>query len=116
VARPEYLPILMREAHAPANIAVELMIAKAQRALFEGNYLQVEKLDKALAEILSTGRLENPLAKDYLNIVLSAANEGYEIVNLDIQGDHAAARVTEEPPMLSEMEFQKIDGTWQIEP
>src|ERR1043166_9563870 len=31
VTQPEYLPIVMREARAPANIAVELMIANAQQ-------------------------------------------------------------------------------------
>ncbi len=116
VARPEYLPIVMREAHTPANIAVELMIANAQHALLEGDYPQVEILDKTLAKILSTGRLDDPLAKDYLDIVLAAASEGYEVVNLDIQGNLAYARVTAQPPILSDLELQKINDTWQIQP
>jgi hypothetical protein len=116
VVRPEYLPIVIREAHAPANMTVELMIANAQRALLDGDYLTVETLDKFIAEILSSGKLENPIAKDYLNIVLAAANEGYEIVNLEIQGDHATARVTAEPPILDDLALQKVGGSWQIQP
>lgn len=116
VARPEYLPIVMREAHTPANMAVELMIANAQHALLEGDYPQVEILDKTLATILSTGRLDDPPAKDYLDIVLAAASEGYEVVNLDIQGNLAHARVTAQPPILSDLELQKINDTWQIQP
>jgi hypothetical protein len=116
VARPENLPIVMREAQAPANVAVELMIANAQQALLDGNYPEVETLDKTLAEILSSGRLEAPLAKDYLNIVLAATTKGYEIVNLHIQGDHSTARVTAEPPILADLELQEVDGRWQIQP
>jgi hypothetical protein len=116
VARPEYLSTVMREAHAPANIAVELIIANGQRALLDGDYARVEALDKVLAGILSTDEFKDPLAKDYLDIVLEAANEGYELVNLDIQGDHADARVTAEPPVLIDLEFQKVDGIWQIKP
>ena len=114
LARPEYLPTVMREAHAPANIAVELIIANAQQALLDGDYPEVEALDKVLAEILSTGRLDVPIAKAYLDIVLAAASTGYEVLNLDIQGDHASARVTTEPPILTDLELQIINGTWQI--
>ena len=97
-------------------MAVELMIANAQHALLEGDYPQVEILDKTLATILSTGRLDDPPAKDYLDIVLAAASEGYEVVNLDIQGNLAHARVTAQPPILSDLELQKINDTWQIQP
>ena len=116
VARPEYLPIVMREARAPTNIAVELIIANAQQALLDGDYPKVEALDKVLAEILSTGQFEDSVAKDYLDIVLAAAGEGYEVVNLDIQADHAHARVTTQPPALTDFELQKINGRWQIQP
>ena len=112
VALPEYLPIVMREANAPANIAVELIIANGQQALLDGDYPKVEALDRVLAKILSTGKFEDPLAKDYLDIVLAAAKDGYEVENVDIQGDHASARVTANPPILVELELQKIDGGW----
>jgi hypothetical protein len=116
VARPEYLPIVMREAHAPTNVAVELLIANGQQALLDGNYPKVEALDKVLSEILSTGKFEAALAKDYLDIVLAAAKEGYEVVNLDIQGDQAEARVTTDPPVLSDLRFERTNGIWQIQP
>ena len=106
----------MREARGPANIATELIIANGQQALLDGDYPKVEALDKALADILSTGRFENPLARDYLDIALTAASEDYEVVNVEIQGDRAHARVTTEPPILSDLELQKINDTWQIQP
>ena len=117
IARPEYVPVVMREARTPANIAVELIIAHGQLAILDGDYARAEQLNKMLTEILSSGEFEDPLAKDYLDIVLATANEGYEVVNLDVLlGDHASVRVTAEPPLLINLELQKIDGKWQILP
>jgi hypothetical protein len=116
VARPEYLPTVIREARAPANIAVELIIAHAQKAIVDGDYSRAEELNKVLAQIVSTGEITDPIAKEYLEVVLAAAEKGYEIVNLDIQEDQATARVTAEPPTLIDLSFQKIDGIWQITP
>jgi hypothetical protein len=117
IRRSEYLPVVMREARAPTNIAIELIIANAQQAIFSGDYASAEALNKVIAEIISTGEFEDPLAKDYLDIVLAAGSQGYEVVNMDILlGDHASARATAEPPLLVNLEFQKIDGIWQIQP
>jgi hypothetical protein len=116
VKRPDNLPIVMREARAPSNIAVELIIAHGQQTIVDGDYARAEELIKVLSEILSTGKFDDLLAKEYLDIVLAAASKGYEVVNLDIQGDQASARVTAEPPTLIDLSFQKIDGTWQIQP
>ena len=67
--------------------------------------------------ILSSGKFEDPLAKDYLDIVLAASDEGYEVVNLDtLLADHASVRVTRDPPLLVNLELQKIDGNWQLLP
>jgi hypothetical protein len=56
------------------------------------------------------------LAKDYLDIVLAAATDGYEVVELDLRGDQASTRVTGEPPVLFDMEFERTNEIWQIEP
>jgi len=116
VAIPDYLPVVIREARAPANIAVELMIANAQLAIIDGDYARAEELNKVLTDIMADGRLENPLAREYLDIVLVAAEEGYEVVKLDIQGDQAKARLTAEPPNLIDLHFEKLDGIWQVQP
>jgi hypothetical protein len=115
-ADPDYLPIVIREARAPANIAVELIIANGQQAIIDGDYSTAEELNKLLANIVSTGEFNDPLAKDYLDVVLAAANQGYEVVELEIEGDSATGRVTAEPPILIGMQFHKVDGTWQIQP
>jgi hypothetical protein len=117
IMRSEYLPVVMREARASTNIAIELIIANSQQAIFSGDYTNAEVLNKVIAEIISTGEFEHPLAKDYLDIVLAAASQGYEVVNMDVLlGDHASARVTREPPLLVNLDLQKIDGMWQVLP
>jgi hypothetical protein len=116
VADRDYLPIVMREARAPANIAAELIIANGQQAIVDGDYSKAEELIKILRNIVSTGKFEDPLAQDYLDIVITAASEGYEVVNLDIQGDHASVHATREPPILVNLEFQKVGNSWQIQP
>src|SRR5688572_9559321 len=113
----EYVPVVMREARASTNIAIELIIANSQQAIFSGDYTNAEVLNKVIAEIISTGEFEHPLAKDYLDIVLAAASQGYEVVHMDVLlGDHASARVMREPPLLVNLELQKIDGMWQVLP
>lgn len=115
VTRPDYLPVVMRESHAPANVAIELMIANANEAIGAGAYSEAEQLIRSIKEVVATGDFDDPLAKEYQDIVLAAAREGYEVVHVELQGDHAEARVTVEPPNLVNMKFQKVNGTWQIQ-
>ena len=115
VTRPDYLPIVMREARAPANIAIELIIANAQRAITAGAYAEAEELNKSIKEVISTGRFEDPLAKEYLDIVVAAADTGYEVLTLNIQNGYATAQVTNNPPETTILELQKVDGVWQVQ-
>jgi hypothetical protein len=116
LTRPENLTLMMREAHAPANIAVELLIANAQRAIIAGAYAEAEELIKTIKEVLSTGRFENPLAKAYMDIVMAAGEAGYEVVSLNLQHGYATAQVTEEPPTTTVLVLRNVNGIWQIEP
>jgi hypothetical protein len=116
VTRREYLPVVMREARAPTNIAIELMIANAQRAIIAGAYREAEQLVQSIKEVVSTGDIENPLAKEYIDIVLAAGEAGYEVISLNIQNSYATAQVTKEPPMTSVLVLRNVNGLWQIEP
>lgn len=115
-ARPEYLSVVIREAREPATIAVELLIAHGQQTIVDGDYQKAEEINKILADVLKDGNLDHPVAKEYLDIVLAASEAGYEVVDLNIEADGAEARVTAQPPDLIDMRFQKINGTWQIQP
>jgi hypothetical protein len=116
IARPEYLPVVIREARAPANAAIELLIANAQRAIIAGAYPEAEALLNVISDIVSTGKFEDPLAKEYLEIVITATDAGYEVLVLNLQNGYATAQATNEPPLTTILNLQKVDGIWRINP
>jgi hypothetical protein len=115
-ARPDYLPVVIREARAPANVAIELIFANAQRAIAAGAYSEAQELIKVISDVVSTGQFENPLAKEYLDIAGTAADAGYEVLILNLQNGYATAQATNEPPITTVLNLQKIDGVWRITP
>ena len=116
VTRPEYQPVVMREARAPTNVAAELIIANAQKAIVAGAYEEAEGLIQSIKEVVSTGKFEDPLAREYLDIVLTATEAGYEILVLNIQNGYATAQATNNAPETIILEIRKLDGVWQVQP
>ena len=115
-ARPELLPLLIREANAPPNVAVELMIANAQKAIVAGEYERAEMLVEEIRGVLESGEFISPLAYEYASIVRTLSEEGYEGVSLELQEDEAQAQVTRQAPLVEEVTLQKVNGQWQINP
>jgi hypothetical protein len=116
VTRPENLFLVLRETRAPANIAMELLIANAQRAIISGAYTEAETLIQSIKEVVSSGDFESQLAKEYLDVVLAAGEAGYEVAALNIQNGYATAQAIREPPTTTVLVFKNVNGTWQIEP
>jgi len=114
LARTEYLPVVLREAHAPPNIVIELIIANAQQAIIDSDYSKAEQLIDALKEVLSTQEFENLLAKEYLAIAITLTNEGYNLEALDLQDDQALVEVTRDSTELISLELHRNDAIWQI--
>lgn len=112
-AKPEYLLANIREANSPANIATELLIADAQQAINDGQYEKAQRLVGALMSILASGRLDHNIAREYGSIVSVLAEQGYEIVSLDLDGDTAEVVVTQNPPELETVTLQKVNGVWE---
>jgi hypothetical protein len=116
VRSPENLSMVLREARAPANIAIELLIANAQRAILSGAYPEAEELIKSIKEVVSTGSFEDPLAREYLAIVLAMQEAGHEVLYLSLQNGRATVQVTNEPPNTTVLNLEKVNGIWQISP
>jgi hypothetical protein len=116
ILRPENRSIWMREPRAPANIAIELLIANTQRAIIAGAYPEAEGLIETIKDVVATGGFEDPLAKEYLDIVLAVQEAGYEALYLSLQNGYATVQVTNEPPNPTVLDLQKIGGAWQISP
>ena len=115
-ARPELLPLLIREANAPPNVAVELMIASAQKAIVSGEYEHAERLVEEIRGVLESGEFISPLAYEYASIVQELNEEGYEGLSLELGEDGAHAQVTRQAPLVEEVTLQKVSGEWQIYP
>jgi hypothetical protein len=116
VRSPENLWMVMREARAPANVAIELLIANAQRAILAAAYPEAEELIKSIKEVISTGSFEDPLSQEYLQIVLAAREAGYEVLYLGLQNGRATVQATNEPPNTTVLNLEKVNGIWQIGP
>ena len=117
-ARPELLPLLIREANAPPNVALELMIANAQKSIVAGDYANAEALVEEIRDALESGEFTSPLAYQYASIVLTLSEAGYEALSLELQEDEARAQVTREAPLVEEVTLQRLaaSGEWQIDP
>lgn len=112
--RPGFLPMLIRETNAPPNVAIELMIANAQKAIVAGDYPGAETLTESIQVVLDTGEFTTPLAYDYVSITFALSEQGYECLSLDLRGDEATAQVTRSAPSLEQVVLQRVDGEWQV--
>jgi hypothetical protein len=112
--RDEAVRSLIREPQAPANVAVELLLANARQAIAEGRIDEAENLLAALDQTLRSRALTHPLAAEYGAIARLLAEQGYETVGLTLDGERATAHVTRSAPALEELPLQKENGTWRI--
>ena len=116
IIRPEFIPVLIREARSPANVATELMIANGQQAIKDGNFAGADELLGAIRSILPKGTFEHPLARDYLDVVLFLAEQGYETVTLEWAGEQVHVDVLKKAPALTRLTLQKTEAGWVIAP
>ena len=114
-ARPEYLRANIREPRTPAHIATELLIAHAQEALVADRYTEARTLIQVIDRVVSHGRLDDPVAREYGAIAYLLAEEGYEAVALELHDDRAEVQVTASPPELMTMTLHKVEGQWQLD-
>jgi hypothetical protein len=113
---PEFSPIITREAKSPANVAFELILVNAQKAIVDGNYPMAENLINVLRNILATTGFEDPLAKEYFSITSLLLDQGYDIDTLDIKGSTALAQIMRTGTERQTWQLQKVNGYWEIIP
>jgi hypothetical protein len=112
--RPEAFPAQIRESDAPANVAVELMIANGQAAIAAARYGEAQALVEALAATLAEGEFAHPLAAEYLSAVLALAAEGRVAVGLALAGGQATARVRLEEGTLAAVGLRREAAGWVV--
>jgi hypothetical protein len=113
-ALPSAMPSLVREANAPANQALELMIADGQRAITAGDYALAQLLVDAVRDAMSTGAFTMPLGSYYAAAVETLAAAGYETMQVTIADGEASALVSANAPELSEVRLELQGEVWVI--
>ncbi|MGE5124315.1 MAG: hypothetical protein ACM3H7_07335 [Acidobacteriaceae bacterium] len=116
ISHPEFLPTLVREADQPAHVAVELMLAEAQRYAFDGEYGKAHEIIAALKDVMATGQLADPLASKYLGMVDVLEREGYLALSAELSGDSARVEATTNEPEVIELNLNYNHGQWNIAP
>ncbi len=116
IVRQEFIPVLIREARSPGNVALELMIANGQQAIKDGEFAAADELLGAIRSILPKGTFEHPLARDYLDVVSFLAEQGYETVTLEWAGEQVRVDVLKEAPAQTRLTLQKTEAGWAIAP
>lgn len=86
---------LTRHPQTEMNVALEVMLQSADAALRRGDYNFTNVVLDSLDRILDNGGVFiDPLAVNYLNIVRVASAEGYELQEVELQGNDARAVVS----------------------
>jgi hypothetical protein len=101
-----------RRPESPANIALEALLLSAGVSLRDGDYDRADALLGSVTRVLNNnGAFLDPLALSYLNIVLAAAELGYEAQQIDVQGSRASVHGTEvEGPTLVQFVLTLSEG------
>lgn len=111
---PSLIPDLIREAHAPINIAFEVLIMHAQQDLQAGNYDEVHAAIEVLRAALNEGDLDAGDLDEYRAIAEAAAAAGYEVIDIRIDGDTAQVQAIREQPVIESLILLRDGDGWVV--
>ena len=70
------------------------MLDTANKALIQGDYDRLNALLDSVGRVMNNdGHFLDPLAKSYFNVVQTADDLGYEVQQVDVNGDRAVLLV-----------------------
>lgn len=88
---------LTRHPEAEINVVLEVMLYAADTALRNGHFEQANILLDSITRVMDNGgTFVDPLARTYLDVVQAAAEGGYEVQQITLDGDRATVRATKE--------------------
>jgi hypothetical protein len=86
---------LMRHPEAEVNIALEVMFHDADMALRNSDYNRANVLLDSIVRVLNNeGAFIDPLATSYLNVVRKATSMGYQVQQVNLDGNQALVWAT----------------------
>jgi hypothetical protein len=105
---------LTRHPQKDINITIEVMLRDADDALRAGNYNRSNViLDSIERVLIHNGTFLDPLGNNYLSIVQELLNSGYQVQQIDLQGNQATAQVTlPNNPTLSNIRLVLNNQSW----
>jgi len=102
--------VALREARAPAPVAVEALISWAQHLIVEGRLDVAEDVVAEIEVIASTGVISSPYANRALAISRALAAQGYELLSFDLDGGTATVTATDSHPQILEFTAEFDNG------
>ena len=107
---------LTRHPREEINVILETMFVAADTALRAGDYNRANALLDSITRVLdNNGRYIDPLAISYHDIVHAAAEAGYEVQQIELNGAQARATVTRPNLVtLSDLNFTLSGQTWVL--
>jgi hypothetical protein len=105
---------LTRHPQKEINITLEVMLKNAEAALIEQELVRANVILDSIERILNeNGAFADPLSSSFLDIVQKATAFGYEVQDIDLQGDLATVLATTASGVrLTELDFERRRGDW----
>ena len=107
---------LTRRPEEEINITLEVMLVAADTAARAGDYSRANVILASIENILDNGgTIIDPMATSYLRIVRAAAEYGYELHAVDLNGATAQATATQAPDIrLKNLVMEQRGSSWVI--
>jgi hypothetical protein len=106
----------MRHPREPENVALETMLIAAQDGLVVQDFEHTEALLDAIDDVLARGGVfAHPLAVNYLRIVQTVEDGGFEAQSITLTGAVARVEATAaESPALIELTLSHVEAGWSL--
>ncbi len=107
---------LTRRPEEEINVMLEVMLTAADEALRGGDYPRANVILDSVSNIINNnGAIIDPMATSYLGIVRAAAEYGYDLQTVDLQGSTAYAMATQAPRItLMRLVMEQRGANWVI--
>jgi hypothetical protein len=105
---------LTRHPQSEINITLEVMFQAVDASMKTSDYNRANVMLDSIDRILDkSGAFSDPFSANYLQIVRTAPDFGYQVQEIDLQGDVATVLATTSSGIhLTELELQRRRGDW----
>jgi hypothetical protein len=114
----------LRHPHTPTNLALETLLITAGQQMVAADYAGSAQILQQINSVLDGTQQESPepfsvsaITAAYFAISSTLQQQGDEVQNINLSGDSALTQVTTlTSPKLIQLNLQRMDGQWSINP